>query len=97
MSVCKSAPLGVALIAVCLHWVAAQDLTSKSIFEGATTTRTTLGADAKEAVAGAPEGERARCSRYPCKGFTWPICSAEKSWRLLMERPHAIPRATTGR
>ena len=33
MSVCKGAPLGVALIALGLHGAAAQDLTSKKIRE----------------------------------------------------------------
>jgi quercetin dioxygenase-like cupin family protein len=68
MSVCKGAPLGVALIALGLHGAAAQDLTSKSIFEGATTTRTTLGADAKAAVAGAPGAARISVTSWGISG-----------------------------
>jgi quercetin dioxygenase-like cupin family protein len=68
MSVRKSAPLGVALTALWLHGATAQDLTSKSIFEGATTTRTTLGADAKEALASAPGGVRISVASWGISG-----------------------------
>jgi quercetin dioxygenase-like cupin family protein len=58
MSVCKGAPLGVALIALGLHGAAAQDLTSKS----------TLGADAKAAVAGAPGAARISVTSWGISG-----------------------------
>jgi hypothetical protein len=41
-SVCKSAPLGAPLMAILLHGAAAQDLSSKDVFDGAVTTLTEL-------------------------------------------------------
>jgi hypothetical protein len=57
-SACKSALLSPALMAILLHGAAAQDLTSKDIFEGGATTKTNVGAEALNTTAAvaAPAG-----------------------------------------